>query len=114
VLRRFFFAEPPWNADSPEWLALDGQLDPDHSAREIARLTETELNLDTLVGTYAGRGSQPHRPDLLLKLALYEHSQGRVQPVQWMKDLKENKPVQWLDYGMRPSQTTLYEFRDRV
>jgi transposase len=82
--------------------------------REIARLTDVQLNLDALVATYAGRGSQPHRPDLLLKLVLYEHSQGRVQPVQWMKDLNENKAVQWLVYGMRPSQTTLYEFRDRV
>jgi hypothetical protein len=53
-------------------------------------------------------------PDLLLKLTIYEHSQGRPQPVQWMKDLEENKAVQWLVYGMRPSQTTLYEFRDRV
>jgi transposase len=70
--------------------------------------------LDALIRTYSGRGSKPHRPDLLLKLALYEHSQGRVQPVQWKKDLKENKAIQWLVYGMRPSQTTLYEFRDRV
>jgi hypothetical protein len=62
----------------------------------------------------ANRGSKPHRPDLLLKLAIYEHSQGRPQPVQWMKDLEENKTVQWLVYGMRPSQATLYEFRDRV
>jgi transposase len=82
--------------------------------RQIARLTDQDLNLDCLFGTYAGRGSKPHRPDLLLKLAIYEHSQGRPQPVQWMKDLKENKAVQWLVYGMRPSQTTLYEFRDRV
>jgi transposase len=89
-------------------------LDPDHIVREIARQVDEELNLDALRRTYAGRGSQPHRPDLLLKLVLYEHSQGRVQPVQWMKDLEENKAVQWLVYGLRPSQTTLYEFRDRV
>jgi transposase len=82
--------------------------------REIARLTDEELNLDALRHTYAGRGSRPHSPDLLLKLVLYEHWQGRVQPVQWIKDLKENKAVQWLVYGMRPAQTTLYEFRDRV
>ena len=82
--------------------------------RRIARLTDEELNLDTLIHSYAGRGSKPLRPDLLLKLVIYEHSQGRPQPVQWMKDLKENKAVQWLVYGMRPSQTTLYEFRDRV
>jgi transposase len=82
--------------------------------RKIARLVDEELNLNALVRTYAGRGSQPHRPDLLLKLVVYEHSQGRVQPVQWRKDLKENKAIQWLVYGIQPSQTTLYEFRDRV
>jgi transposase len=82
--------------------------------RQIARLTDEDLNLDALRGTYAGRGSLPHRPDLLLKLTINEQSQGRWQPVQWMKDLKENKAVEWLVYGMRPSQTTLYEFRDRV
>jgi transposase len=77
-------------------------------------MTDEDLNLDALVRSYAGRGSKPHRPDLLLKLVIYEHSQGRPQPVQWTKDLKENKAVQWLVYGIRPSQTTLYEFRDRV
>jgi transposase len=82
--------------------------------RRIARLTDEELNLDALHRTYRGRGSQPHRPDLLLKLLVYEHSQGRPQPVQWFKDLKENKAVQWLVYGLKPAQTTLYEFRDRV
>lgn len=70
--------------------------------------------MQTLIGSYAGRGSKPHRPDLLLRLTVYEHSQGRPQPVQWLRDLRENKAVQWLVYGMRPSQTTLYEFRDRV
>jgi transposase len=72
------------------------------------------LSLDTLQRTYSGRGSSPLRPDLLLKLLIYEHSQGRPQPVQWFKDVTDSKPVQWLLYGMKPSQTTLYEFRDRV
>jgi transposase len=73
-----------------------------------------DLNLQALIGTYAGRGTKAHRPDLLLRLVIYEHSLGRPQPVQWRKDLEENKAVQWLVFGMRPSQTTLYEFRDRV
>lgn len=109
-----FFAEPPWNTESAEWLALDGELGPNHPAREIARWVDKELDLVALTRMYSGRGTKPHRPDLLLKLVLYEHSLGRVQPVQWKKDLEENKVVQWLIYGMRPSQTTLYEFRDRV
>lgn len=49
-----------------------------------------------------------------MKLLLYEHSQGEPQPVQWQKDLTDSKAVQWLVFGMRPSQTTLYEFRDRI
>jgi transposase len=109
-----FFAEPPWNSESSEWLALDRAVSPDHRVREIARLVDDELNLDRLILTYSGRGSAPHRPDLLLKLVLYEQSQGRVQPIQWKTDLGENQPVQWLVFGMQPSQTALYEFRDRV
>jgi len=111
---QWFFGEPPWNTTSPEWLTLDRQLDPDHPVRRIARLTDKELNLDCLQRTYCGRSSRPHRPDLLLKLLVYEHSQGRPQPVQWLKDVKENIAVMWLVYGLRPSQTTLYEFHDRV
>lgn len=82
--------------------------------RQFARLTDEELDIDLLNRTYSGRGSRPHRPDLLLKLVLYEHSQGRPQPVQWFEDLQDSRAVQWLVYGLRPSQTTLYEFRDRV
>jgi transposase len=82
--------------------------------RLIAQLTDEELNLEALNRTYSGRGSRPHRPDLLLKLMLYEHDQGRPQPVQWFSDLDENKPVQWLTFGMKLSLTTLYKFRDRA
>ena len=96
-----FLPSRPGIPTSPEWLALDRQLDPDHPVRQIARLTDEELNLDSLQRTYAGRGSRPHRPDLLLKLLIYEHSQGRPQPVQWLKDLKENIAVQWLVYGLQ-------------
>jgi Transposase DDE domain len=34
--------------------------------------------------------------------------------VQWFEDLRDNMPVRWLTFGIRPSLTTLYEFRDRV
>lgn len=77
-------------------------------------MTDEKLDLGALLRTYTGRGTPPHRPDLLLKLLIYEHEQGQPQPVQWHKDVKENKAVQWLLLGMRPSQTSLYEFRDRV
>ena len=108
------FAKPRWNCQSPEWLAIDRDLGEDELARTIARLVDEELDLDPLFSSYAGRGSLPHRPDLLLKLVLYELQRGRHQPPQWLKDLKENTTVQWLTYGMRASRSVLYEFRDRV
>jgi hypothetical protein len=76
-----FFAQPPWTVDSPEWIALDREIEPDHPVRLLARLVEEELRLEDLQATYSGRGSRPHRPDLLLKLLTYEHSQGQTQPV---------------------------------
>ena len=111
---RWSFAEPPWDASSPRWLALAAELGADHPARRIARAVDGELDLGALRRSYAGRGSRPHRPDLLLKLLVFEHERGRPQPVQWHRDLLENKAAQWLTFGIRPSLTSLDEFRDRI
>jgi hypothetical protein len=108
------FAEPPWTCQSPEWLSIDRGLGEDDLARKIARLVDEELDLKPLFSSYAGRGSLPHRPDLLLKLVLYEHQLGRPQPTQWLYDLEKNTSVQWLTFGIRAPRSTLYEFRDRV
>lgn len=108
------FATPPWNRQSPEWCAIDQKLDADHLARKIARLVDEELDLGPLFASYKGVGKLPYPPDLLLKLALYEHQIGRPQPTQWFKDLKENTTVQWQVFGILPARSVLYEFRDRV
>ena len=108
------FAEPPWTCQSPEWLRIDRGLGEDDPARRIARLVDEELDLEPLFSSYAGRGSFPHRPDLLLKMVLYEHQNGRPQPAQWLYDLEKNTSVQWLTFGIRARRSTLYEFRDRV
>jgi transposase len=108
------FAEPPWTHQSQEWLRIDCKLDEDDLARKIARLVDEQLDLVPLVCSYAGRGSLPHRPDLLLKMVLYEHQKGRPQPTQWLDDLEKNIAVQWLTFGITPSRSVVYEFRDRV
>jgi transposase len=108
------FAEPRWNRQSPEWQAIDCTLDGGHLVRIIARFVDEELDLDDLCSSYSGRGSLPHRPDLLLKLVLYEHQIGQPRPARWLKDLEEVIPVRWLTFGIRVSRSTLYEFRDRV
>jgi transposase len=108
------FLDPPWTTDSPDWLRLDRKLDPDHRARQISRLVDEELDLMPLLRSYGGRGSTPHRPDLLIKMLLFEHDRGITQPTKWHRDLVENEPLQWLLMGSVPSLTSLYEFRDRL
>src|SRR5437763_16644066 len=70
------FAPPPWAADSPDWQRLDQKLPPDHLARRIDRAVD-RLDLTGLFDSYAGTGSKPHRPDLLLKVVLYDLQQGQ-------------------------------------
>jgi transposase len=106
--------EPPWTTESPDWQRLDRKLDPDHRARQISRLVDEELDLTPLFLSYSGRGSAPHRPELLIKMLLYEHDRGITQPTKWHRDLRENEPLQWLLMGSVPSLTSLYEFRDRL
>ena len=77
-------------------------------------MVDEELDLESVFSSYAGRGSLPHRPDLLLKMVLYEHQNGRPQPTQWLEDLEKNTSVQWLTFGIRAPRSTLYEFRDRI
>ena len=83
--------------------------------RIISQSVDDRLfDVTSLFDAYSGRGSAAHRPDLLLKLVLYEHCRGQTKPVQWHRDLKSNIKVQWLTFGMKVAQRTLYKFRDRL
>ena len=107
------FAELPWDEQTPRWQEIDQCLPADHLARQIAHAVE-ELDLTGLFATYSGRGSKALWPDLLLKLVLYEMHRGRPSPAEWFLDARENEPLQWLLFAMKPSRTALYEFSDRV
>jgi hypothetical protein len=107
------FAEPPWNEQSALWRQIDAQLSPDHLAREI-RQAMARLDLASLYDSYAGRGKAPYRPDLMLAIVLFELRRGQRQPSQWCQDTHENCALWWLGYGIRPSRSCWYEFRDRT
>ena len=72
------------------------------------------FDVETVFDIYSGRGTAAHPPDLLLKLAIYEHCRGRTKPIQWHRDLKSDIKVQWLSFGLKVSRRALYRFRDRV
>jgi transposase len=107
------FAPPPWTTESEEWQALDRHLPADHLARRIAQAVE-RLDLSPLWDSYLGVGKKALRPDLLLRLVLYEMHDKRPSPAQWTKDVRESEPVRWLLFGLEPSRARLYDFRDRL
>src|SRR6266705_3033190 len=107
------FAPTPWTEESEAWQALDRRLAEDHLARRVDRAVEG-LDLSPLLASYLGVGDKAHRPDLLLKLVLYEMHNNRPSPAQWARDVRESEAVRWLLRGMEPSRTRLYDFRDRL
>ena len=72
------------------------------------------LDQTTLIQCYAGVGSLAYRPDLMLKIVLYEILEGRLSPRQWARDLTVHDALRWLGQGIRPSRSALYHFRDRI
>jgi hypothetical protein len=72
------------------------------------------LDLTALYNSYAGRGKAPHRPDLMLAIVLFELRRGQRQPSHWWQDTHENCALWWLGYGIRPSRSCWYEFRERT
>src|SRR5215207_2716380 len=100
--RRGRFAQPPWGPDAPDWRRIDQKLPQDHLARRVDQAVDA-LDLAELFGAYAGTGSAAHRPDLLLKVVLYEVHKGRRCPARWAEDVLYDEPCQWLARGLRPS-----------
>jgi transposase len=110
---RHRFAPPPWDRHSSQWLQIEDTLPADHLARAIDEAVN-QLDLTALFASYAGVGSQAHRPDLLLKIVLYEMHTGHHSPDQWAQDVRDRRSLQWLGFGITPSRTRFYAFRDRI
>jgi transposase len=83
----------------------------------LARLIDQgvdQLDLTPLLQSYSGRGSKACRPDLMLKIVLFEIQRGRPSPAQWYRDTKENSALHWLGLGLQPTRSGWYVFACRV
>ena len=80
--KRERFAPTPWDRQSQEWQALEERLDPEHLARRVDAAVDL-LELGPLFDSYRGVGKKALRPDLLVKLVLYEMQYNRPSPAQW-------------------------------
>jgi transposase len=107
------FAPPPWDRLSPQSLQIEDSLPADHRARAIDEAVD-RLDLTDLFASYLGVGSKAHRPDLFLKIVLYEIQIGRHSPDQWAQDVRDRRCLQWLGSAITPSRSRCYAFRDRV
>ncbi len=107
------FADPPWNELSKEWQTLEQQVPENHLARSVVEAMK-ELDLTPLFTSYAGVGSPPLRPDLMLVIVLIEIRLGRSSPSQWFRDARENIVLQWAGFGIHPSRTCWFSFADRI
>jgi transposase len=107
------FATPPWDRQSPEWLQIDDSLPADHLARALDAAVD-QLDLTALFASTSGVGSKAHRPDLMLKIALYEMHTGHHSPAQWARDTSDRRCLLWLGLGITPARTRWYAFRDRI
>jgi transposase len=107
------FAAPPWDRSSPQWIAIDDDLPADHLARVIDEAVD-QLDLTPLFASYAGVGSRAHRPDLMLKIVLYEIQTGQRSPARWACDAGDRRCLMWLGLGGVPGRSRWYDFRDRL
>jgi transposase len=114
-LRSDAFRQPPWHDRHPARLALEHDLPAEalQLARVIDRLVD-HLSLAELVASYRGRGSTPHRPDLLLKAVLFFSQRGLHHPATWNYQARDSRVVSWLLRGIRPARTCWYAFRQRL
>lgn len=107
------FQGTPWPDEHPQRLELSRRLPADHLARQVAAAVD-RLDLAPLLARYAGTGTDPYPPALLLGVALYETRRGRPSPAAWHRDAQECEPVRWLLNGCQPSRSCWYRFRDRL
>lgn len=107
------FAEPEWDHTTAAWREIDLRMPVNHLAREVDAAVD-RLDLGDLVASYEGRGTPPLRPDLMLRLVMYERQSGKPSPADWFRDTRENDAVKWLTFGLQPSRAACYEFRDRI
>jgi transposase len=103
----------PCPQGSVAWEAWDQQLAADDVAREVVAALPS-LDLGPLWKSYAGRGSLPYAPELLLAMVLVEKQRGRATPSQWHRDQRDRVALLWVGQGIQPARSVWYEFRDRL
>jgi transposase len=100
--------------DTPDWFPATVQeyLPEDHLARFVVEIVE-QLDLRRLVAAYAGTGSKPYHPAMLVALIFYGYATGVFSSRKLARATYDSIACRYICANTHPDHRTIADFRKR-
>jgi len=92
--------------------SLQDWLPEDHLARFVVEIVD-QLDLSSLKAAYAGRGSQPYNPEMLLALLFYGYATGVFSSRKLERSTYDSVAFRFIAANAHPDHDTIAVFRKR-
>jgi transposase len=92
--------------------SLQDWLPEDHLARFVIEIVD-QLDLSSLKAAYAGRGSQPYNPEMLLALLFYGYATGVFSSRKLERSTYDSVAFRFIAANAHPDHDTIAVFRKR-
>src|SRR5512138_1456170 len=92
--------------------SLQDWLPEGHMARFVVEIVE-QLDLRSLKETYAGRGSQPYNPEMLVALLFYGYATGVFSSRKLERNTYDSVAFRFIAANSHPDHDTIANFRRR-
>jgi transposase len=92
--------------------SLQDWLPEDHLARFVVEIVD-QLDLSSLKAAYAGRGSQPYNPEMLLALLFYGYATGVFSSRKLERSTYDSVAFRFIAANAHPDHDTIAAFRKR-
>jgi len=103
-----------WDRKTPFLLppSIEDWLPEGHLARFVVEMVE-QLDLSSLKESYAGRGSQPHNPAMLVALLFYGYAVGVFSSRKLERSTYDSVAFRYIAVNSHPDHDTIANFRKR-
>lgn len=92
--------------------SIEDWLPQGHLARFVVEIVE-QLDLRSLTESYAGRGSQPHNPSMLVALLFYGYAVGIFSSRKLERSTYDSVAFRYIAANQHPDHDTIANFRKR-
>ncbi len=92
--------------------SLQDWLPEDHLTRFVVEIAD-QLDLSSLKAAYAGRGSQPYNPEMLLALLFYGYATGVFSSRKLERSTYDSVAFRFIAANAHPDHDTIAVFRKR-